>query len=545
MGASTGVTAQRGRSALADGRWAEARACFEALVSEDEDPANLEGLGMAARWLLDEPAAVDAHTRAYRLHRRRGDDRGAARMALQLALHAYNFRSDLAVALGWLERARRLLAGIDVPTPEAAWVALLGAHTALLVDHDLPEARRRAEAGTVLGRALGDADLELLGLAQLGLILVSEGRAAEGMPMLDESGAAAIAGDILDVDAIHTIYCYLIYACRRMRDYDRASEWCEQVRRSSERWSDRITFSICRVHYADVLLWRGAWADCESELDSAAVEFQAFSARRVGDATARLGELRRRQGRAEEAERHFAAAPAHPVSILGRAALALERGDPEASTDQVDRYLRNIDPGERTERVPGLEVLVRARLAGGDLPGAEGARDELGAIAAAVGTDSMRAVAAMATGLVAGGSGDRDGARRALEDAADLYERAGAPFEAAIVRRDLATALRALGHADRALEEERAADAVLARLRTAPVPATAGPLDAPDGLTRREREVLALVARGLSNQEIARDLVLSVRTVERHISNIYGKIGAVGRSGRAAAASHAVRLGLT
>jgi DNA-binding NarL/FixJ family response regulator len=63
-------------------------------------------------------------------------------------------------------------------------------------------------------------------------------------------------------------------------------------------------------------------------------------------------------------------------------------------------------------------------------------------------------------------------------------------------------------------------------------------------LTAREVEVLRLVARGRSNQEIADELVLSVRTVERHIANIYDKIGASGRAARAAAASYALAAGV-
>ena len=56
----------------------------------------------------------------------------------------------------------------------------------------------------------------------------------------------------------------------------------------------------------------------------------------------------------------------------------------------------------------------------------------------------------------------------------------------------------------------------------------------PDGLTDREIEVLRLVAAGRTNKEIADALVLSVRTVERHITNVYGKIGARGRADAAA-----------
>jgi predicted ATPase/DNA-binding CsgD family transcriptional regulator len=61
------------------------------------------------------------------------------------------------------------------------------------------------------------------------------------------------------------------------------------------------------------------------------------------------------------------------------------------------------------------------------------------------------------------------------------------------------------------------------------------------GLSEREREVLCLVARGQSNAEIATELVLSVRTVEKHVANIYAKIGA---RGRADAATYALRHGL-
>jgi DNA-binding NarL/FixJ family response regulator len=534
------VTLEAGREALRDGRWAEARRAFEALLASGESPEALEGLGDAARWQHDEPAALRAHERAYRLYRSRGDHRGAARMAVRLALHAYNFRSDIAAGRGWIERARRLLAGVEGPCVEAGWMLMLEAHLALVVDHDLGGARRLASEASRIGHAVGDVDVETFGLAVQGLALVTEGRVEEGMRLLDEAATAATAGEVADVDALQTIYCYLIYACKRVRDFDRAASWCARVRETSVRWSDRLTFSICRTHYADVLLWRGAWADCEAELDSAAREFRELNERRVADVVARLGELRRRQGRAEEAEELFRRAETHPVSVLGRAALAIGRGDAGAATDLVERYLRRLDPGERTERVAALELLVRARVLAGDLAGAAGARDGLREIATAVGGDALRAAAAVADGLVAGARGDAEAARRSFEDAVDLYDGA-APYEAALARLDLARALAATGRDARAREEEDAAAAILARLGAAAGAGTDGD-DA--GLTQREREVLRLVARGLSNQEIARELVLSVRTVERHISNIYDKIGAAGRSARAAAASYAAAAGI-
>jgi DNA-binding NarL/FixJ family response regulator len=532
------MTIDAGRAALADGRWAEARAIFEELVAGEESPATLEGLGVAARWLHDEETAVGVHERAYRLYRSANDHRGAARMALQLAIHAYNFRSDLAVARGWIQRARRLLQDAPEATPEAGWVCLFEAHLALLTDHDLETALRLAREAGAIGRDVTDLDVEMFSLAIEGLALVSEGHVREGMRLLDEAGAAATAGDLVDVDAIQTIYCYLIYACKRVRDLDRAASWCRRVNESSERWSDRLTFTVCRVHYADVLLWRGDWGECETELAHAEHEFRELNERRVSDVVVRLGELRRRQGLAAEAEKLFLQNESHPVAVLGRALLAIGRGDAEGATELVQRYLRRLDPGESRERLGALATLVEARRLAGDLKGAEAARDEVRRLANATDDRGAQALAAMADGVVAGGRGDHDAARRSFEDAVDLLA-GGDPYELAQARRRLAGSLAALGRHDRFREEEAAAISILRRLTGARAAAD------PAGLTTREREVLGLLARGLSNQEIARSLVLSVRTVERHISNVYDKIGVAGRSARAAAASYAAATGIS
>ncbi len=69
------------------------------------------------------------------------------------------------------------------------------------------------------------------------------------------------------------------------------------------------------------------------------------------------------------------------------------------------------------------------------------------------------------------------------------------------------------------------------------------PAPDPDLLTRREREVLTLVAEGRSNDEIANELYLSVRTVERHLANVYTKLDLHGTSARAAAAATLARSG--
>jgi LuxR family maltose regulon positive regulatory protein len=260
----------------------------------------------------------------------------------------------------------------------------------------------------------------------------------------------------------------------------------------------------------------------------------------VADALVRLAELRRRQGRLEDADRLLEPAEGHLVAPLVRGSVALDRGDAVAAAHAAERYLRRIPEHGHTERAPGLELLARARLGAGEPQAAREPVRELRAIADAVGTDAAGGSAAVVEGLLAAATEDWEAARRAFEDAVDLLARAGGRWEAARARRELARALRGLGRHAAAEQEARAADTALRRLG-----ATSERADPPAlGLTRREVEVLRLLVRGSSNQQIAAELFLSVRTVERHVANIYSKLGVSGRSARAAAASVALGAGL-
>jgi DNA-binding NarL/FixJ family response regulator len=202
--------------------------------------------------------------------------------------------------------------------------------------------------------------------------------------------------------------------------------------------------------------------------------------------------------------------------------------------------------------------MVRSSASIGEFESAEEPLAELQRIARHVGVKPMKASAAFAAGSLAAARGDHEGARTCLEDAVDLYERSGAPFEASRARlqlarslvelkrqvdagREAALALQSFRRVGAAREAEAAA-AFLADLQSPAAPA--GSPSNPAALSSREIEVLALVAAGKSNQEIASDLFLSVRTVERHISTIYEKLGAHGKAARALATAYALKHGL-
>ena len=129
--------------------------CFEAALAEAETPEALSGLGTAARWERDAPAALSAHERGYRLARSLGDDRAAAALALDLVFDCFDFRGP-AEARGWLERAGRLLADLP-PGYEHGLHAYLRANLALSLDHDPATARALAAEAVALARAGGSS----------------------------------------------------------------------------------------------------------------------------------------------------------------------------------------------------------------------------------------------------------------------------------------------------------------------------------------------------------------------------------------------------
>lgn len=547
-----------GYEALDRGAWDEARVAFEAALQVRETPEALEGLGLAS-WRLDLAEGVfDARERAYRAYLSRGDRVAAARVAVWLGWDCWAFRGENAVAKGWLHRARRLLEGAP-ECSERAWLELREGAFCLFEDADPKRAQALATEGVRVAQAAGDGDLEMLGRALQGVALVTSGAVAEGMRRLDEVNAAIVGGELQDLVAIGLASCYMIAACERVRDCDRAIQWCIRLQEFCVRTGFRPLFAVCRTQYASICMWRGMWLEAEHELSAASAELAASRPAMTSDALARLAELRRRQGRLLEAEKLFDQAAKNGLAVLGRAEVAFDRGDYRAAAEQATRYLRRIPSDNCSDRAEGLHLQVRARTALGDVNGGEQACAELAAMATLAATMPLQAVASMAAGCVAMGKGNGDEARQHFEDAVDRFLRSGAPFELARARLELARALAELGRVDAAAHEAQQALALLAGLKAEGELARARQLlnalsetasgdakrttaiSAMARLTRREIEVLRLVADGLKNQAIAERLFVSDHTVHRHLANILNKLSV---GSRAAAVARAARQGL-
>jgi len=543
---------QTGLRALGDADWRGACAAYRGAVGQRPDCAEAwEGLAEGAWWVPDLETIFEARERAYELYRERGDGLSAARMATWLAMDSLELRGQDAIANGWLQIAYRLLQGHH-DTEEYGWLLMLHGRTHL-ISGDAVAARRRVARAVALAAQHKMADLEALSVSLEGLARLGTGDIRGGVRCLDKAAAIVMSGEVHNLTAEALTLCQLMAGCERIKDYDRARQWCARVKQVSEARTFPALLAVCRPHYASILMWQGRWQEAEEQLEAAGRELVEFMPPFVAEATVRLADLRGRQGRWDEAETLFEQVEGHGATYLGLAEVTAAKGDLQSAVDLLERHLRQVPAADSLERAPAMELLVRCLAGLGDFAGAEERLGELREIARGVGTHSLRASAAFAEGVLATFAGDWESAQRFLEDSVDLFERGGAPFESARARIALAEALVSRQRLDvaareaeiaretlsgiGALKELERADKVLATVRAMRTNGTSR-----DGLTAREGEILTLLSHGRSNQEIAADLVLSVRTVERHISNIYQKLGLEGRTARTAAAAYAHRL---
>lgn len=523
--------------------WEGARDVFaETLASDPKDPEALDGLGQSLWWLGERQIAIERRREAYAAYQRRGDRTRAAGIAVYLAgEHRIDGRD--AEGSGWLARARRLLADAG-DCAERGWLAIEEAKRA----SDPQEAERLARDALELSHRLADPDVECMALAQIGYALVRQGRTEDAVALLDEAMTIALAGEGNDPLACGDACCTTLLACERMADVGRTTEWCEAVVEFTERRRFVPMRSWCRGIYAGVLIRAGEWEHAEEVLQ---IALRDRAARRAGAfrelPVAMLADLRVRQGRMEEAAELVAGLEDGPVSIAPRMRLELELGNAGAARELLDRWGSQIDQAE-------------SLVWGGALAAAEGDGGEAITLAARLrelsvlrARPDLGAQADLLEGQGRAIRGDEEVAAEMLGRAASSFDDLGAPYEAARARLERArvVARRWPGHAvdlARAARDEldrlgarRAVDHAAALLRELGAAGRATTRGDVAELTPREREVLALIAAGLSNAEIAERLVIAPKTAEHHVGHVLAKLGV---RTRAEAAARAVRDGL-
>ncbi len=526
---------ERGREFYADRAWSDA---YAALSAADRNATlsagDLELLSVAAYMLGRHNDFYDALERAHQAHLNAGEALPAARCAFWVGINLVQ-EGEMGRAGGWIGRAQRLVDHEGGECVERGYLLIPGMFQRE-AQGDIEGAIAVAAEAIRIGERLGDPDLVALAGHQQGHLLIKSGEVQEGLRFLDEAMVAVSTGELSPIPS-GIVYCGVILGCQAAYELRRAAEWTAALKQWCEEQPDMVAFTgRCRVHRTEIMALRGAWDEALKEARRAVGRcLQANNQRAAGEASYLQGEVHRFRGdfsAAEDAYREASQRGREPQP--GLALLRLAQGQAGAAAASIRRVL--VETSERPSRAAFLPAAVEIMLATGDVDEAHAACDELGGIAADYGDGMLDAVAAQARGALLLAEGDAERALVALRRAAQGWQELDAPYEAARARALVARSCRALGDKDTATMELTAAREVFAGLGAAPALAEIDDLSkrsAPrdvHGLTARELEVLRLVAAGQTNKAIASELVLSERTVERHVSNIFTKLGVSSRS---------------
>ncbi|MET3176069.1 UNVERIFIED_ORG: DNA-binding CsgD family transcriptional regulator [Arthrobacter sp. UYCu721] len=548
MSAETGI--DQGRSAFQKHRWTEAYESFRDADQRGGLPApDLERLATAEILTGKMTTGLETLTRAHEEYLVVGDVVGAARCAGWMGMQLM-FLDEPARAGGWFSRGQRLVD--ELAEPDAVQGLLLAPiGLGKLYGGDPVGALQVFSQVADFGQRFQDKDLSALGLLGTGQATLMLGQAGKGLRMFDEVMVAVTAGELSPIPS-GIIYCAVIGNCHLAFDLERALEWTAALDRWCSARPDMVTFSgQCQSHRAELFMLHGAWA----EALMAAAAAQGLSVK--GDPQAlyggyyQQGEVERLSGKLDDAEASYRqAARSGYEPQPGLALLLLARGDAQQAQLMVRRAAGTADAATRRNMLPAL---VEIELAAADLEAARRGVQELEALARDCPMPMVRAVAGQADGAVRLADGDPSAALKPLREAWRLWQELGVPYEAARCQALAGSACRALGDEASALMYLDAAHAALLDLGAAPAATWAASMlhksmldsgatpDTAGLLTRRELEILQLVATGKGNRAIAGELYLSEKTVARHISNIFLKLGL---SSRAAATSYAYEHGL-
>ncbi len=493
-------------------------------------------LATAAYLLGRHNDCIQALQRAYAADIAGGDVAGAARCCFWLAMVLFD-GGEVAVAGGWVARAQRLLDDLADDVVERGYLLVLGMFQHIGAgEHET--ALAVAEQVESYGRRFADPDLIAQGQCARGRMLMYAGRVQEGLALLDEAMVAVSAGEVSPLFAGH-IYCAMIEGCQEVSDFRRAAEWTTRLTRWCDDQQGLVPFTgQCAVHRGQIMRVRGAFSQALEEFELAQQRYvEAGSPPAAGLAQAERAEVLRLRGDYDAADAAYAAAIGFGHDPQpGLALLWLAQGRTAPALAAVRRLLG--EPRDPVRRSQVLAAATEVLLADQALDEASAAADELARLAEEFASTALRAQAAYARGSVAVARDDPAGAVPLLREAGQLWTQLDAPFETARARVQLGRALRALGDDDTGRAELLAARRTFAAVGATPaerhVAALLDDRAAPGGLTAREVEVLRLVAAGSSNPEIAAALVLSEKTVARHMSNIFTKLDVRTRTAAAA-----------
>ena len=524
----------RARRAYAAQDWRSAAAHFDAVPPEPLTADDLAAYADAVWWLgrIEDnlrlgAAAYDAFLAESRLAE-------AARTATVLGIF-HTARGDEPQAVGWLGRAGRLARGLPEGPVHGYLLSFTAVEASLMAGQPAAavDAARRVQD---LGRRVDAPDLVAVGMNGEGRALIRSGHLVDGLALLDEAMVTVLDGQLAPFIS-GTLYCHTIAACHEVADVRRMTRWTDLAERWLATFPAAVFFGgLCGVHRAQLLLLRGEWGEAEQVALRVVVDLDGNRIDYAAEAWYAVAEARRLRGDPGAADAYDEAHARGRDPQPGRALLQLQTGDAAGAATSVRSAVAAVG-ADPLSRAPLCAAMVEIAIAAGRLDDAVAAASELEATAATYATSGLEAMAAAARGAVLLAEGQAEEALPVLREACRRWHELGAAYDAARTCVRLAEAYRALGDAVSAAAEVERAKAAYERLGVHP------PVwESPDGLTQRECEVLALVADGRSNRQIGEALYISDRTVARHLTNIFHKIGVTSRT---QAARYAIDRGVT
>ena len=528
-----------GRDAYARQDWAEART---QLLAADRAaalaPNDLELLAISCFLVGQDLECDDFTQRAHAGYLAAGDRDGAVRAGRSLAMRLFN-SGEYARAGGWLARCRRILEEGGADSVEFGYLLIPQALQSIIAGEPEQAFASFQEAGLFATR-FGDSDLLAMSRMGQGRTLIGLGEIARGVALLDELMVSVTSGELSPL-LTGLIYCATIEACEEIFDLRRAHEWTGALDRWCETQPGLVAYrGSCVIFRAHLMQLHGDWAEAMVEVERAREWMLRPSIQPgAGDAFYELAELHRLRGDFASAEAAF-----REVTQFGRSAqpgLALMRLVQGQVIPAAAAVRRELDEArERHVRCRLLPAFVEISIAADDLDAAQSAVDELAQLARDLAVPYPNALASHARGALQLARGEHRAALESLRGAAGLWREVQAPYEGARTGVLIGLACRLLGDTESATLELDAARKVFDRLGADPDTRHVDELLHPDaaapagGLSERELQVLRLIASGKSNRAIAGELFISEKTVARHVSNIFDKLGVSSRPGATA-----------
>jgi ATP/maltotriose-dependent transcriptional regulator MalT len=522
----------RARKFFEQHTWAESYRLFEAADREAPlEPEDLERLATAAYLTGREDDSEAFWERAHRTFLARGDREGAARCACSLAV-GLQLRGTIAPASGWFARAQQILDEGQIECVVRGYL-LIPAAIQRVVQGDAAAGDALFDQAAEIARQYGDRDLACKAAQGRGRALIRLGRVAEGVALLDQAMVAVIAGDVSPLLA-GDAYCTVLEGCQEIFDLRRAYEWTTRLSRWCAAQPDLVRYrGECLLYRAEVFQLRGKWEDAARDAQDAC---ELLMSRPIaGAALYRLGEIHRLRGELEKAEAAYLQANERGRKPQpGLSLLRLAQGEVDAATASIRSLL--LDTRSQAARARMLAAAVEILVAAGDVEPARAAAIELSTIAGAIGAPLLSAASAQATGAVLLAEGDVAGAATLFCQASEIWRELEMPYEEARTRVLMAAVCERRSDLEGQRLEVEAAQRLFKQLDVefygprVGEPPKAVTTERVGLLSERETQVLRLLASGKTNRAIAEELFISDKTVARHVSNIFDKLGVSTRS---------------